>query len=350
MNAPRANSRRGMTLLELMIVVMILGLLAVVVLPAISTSIESRRFREASRNVSSFIARSQVRALDAPHPRGLMIQPLAANPLAAIDLFFASTPSPYCGESMSANVTIQSPGTSTNIASLALQFDLLSDARIRGQLRFVRPGDAIRFGTGGPEYCFVPDKGTGPHAVRMWLEDSQAAGNTPWPRGEKVPFRIRRQPHRSSSGIMQLQRGAAIDIPWSCIGTRPLYDPSVPPSDRVIKDITQPVTLLFDRSGKPDQLVHSGGVRTIVGAPLFLLIGSAELAGNGYLPGVAGEVPNDADAGPLGANWQYNNSVWLAVDNGTGAVKFGPVASQATNVVASQRFVRLTIALGAGER
>jgi prepilin-type N-terminal cleavage/methylation domain-containing protein len=338
--------RRGMTVLELMVVVMILGLLAVVVLPSLTESIDSRRYREVARSVASFIARAQVRALDAGEPKGFMIQPLEGDPQAAIELFLASTPSAYCGESVASWVTIEDVGANANVSQLRLEFDPLSRSRIDAGDGFVQRGDAIRFGTAGPDYCLLPQ---GP-AVRMWAEDGQTSGNTPWPRGIQVPFRILRQPKRASTGVLQLQRGAAIDIAWSCIGTRPLADPRVPVSQRIVQDISRPISLLFDASGKPRQLVHSGGIRTVVGEPLFLLIGSSEIAGNAPVTGVTGEIPEDSESDSGGANWQYSDAVWLALDNNTGAVKFGPAAGRSATVIESQRFVRMTIALGTAER
>lgn len=351
------HQRRGFTVLELLIVVMILGLLAVVVLPTISKSVDSRRYREAARNVSSFIARAQVRALEADAPKGFMIQPLAADPEASIELFFADTPPPYCGESTEACVAIEDPGARPNVGSLALQFvlpgglpDLITEEKVRTP-GFCRPGDAIRFNASGADYRFVPAPGgASPHRVTMWLDDSQTAGNTPWPRGERVPFRIHRQPSRASTGVLQLQRGAAIDIAWSCIGVRPLSDPTVGLQDRIVQDIRQPLSLLFDASGKPKLLVHSGGMRTVVGEPVFLLIGSSELAGNLYQAGSVGETPKDDSSGMRGANWQYSDAVWLSIDNHTGAMKFALVAPNSATVFQSQRFARLTIPLGAAER
>jgi hypothetical protein len=233
---------------------------------------------------------------------------------------------------------------------LELEFDKATIDRLIDEPSLCVYGDAIRFNSSGQDYCFVPNTTGGKHRVMMWVDDSQSVGNVGWPRGSGVPFRIHRQPHRASTGVIQLQRGAAIDTAWSCIGSRPLSAPNASLQDRIVKDLSQPITLLFDASGKPKQLVHSGGMRRAVGEPLFLLIGSSEIAGNAYLPGVVGEVPNDDSSGTRGANWQYSDAVWLCIDNHTGAVKFAPVAGNSANVLASQRFVRMTTQLGVAER
>jgi prepilin-type N-terminal cleavage/methylation domain-containing protein len=68
-------TRRGMTLSELLIVVAIIGLLAVTVLPALGTTTEARRSREAARLVSGYCARAQGAAIGQADWTGLMITP-----------------------------------------------------------------------------------------------------------------------------------------------------------------------------------------------------------------------------------------------------------------------------------
>ena len=109
---------------------------------------------------------------------------------------------------------------SGEVLELPLEFDDLTSDRIQGQPGFVQAGDSIRFGASGPEYCFVPGD---PHAVTMWAADPQTPANTPWPRGQNLPFgsiasRIALLPACSNSSA-----GKAIDLAWSCIGTRPLF-------------------------------------------------------------------------------------------------------------------------------
>jgi prepilin-type N-terminal cleavage/methylation domain-containing protein len=62
-----------MTLVELLVVITILGLLAVTVLPSLATSAESRRTRETTRMVSSFIAKAQGRAIGRQEWSGLKL-------------------------------------------------------------------------------------------------------------------------------------------------------------------------------------------------------------------------------------------------------------------------------------
>jgi prepilin-type N-terminal cleavage/methylation domain-containing protein len=336
MTAHLEHRRPGMTLIELLVVIAILGLLSVVVIPSLSDQTSSRRYREAARNVSAMIARGQSRAIGAPAPRGVILQPLAADPDTVIDLFLANSPEPYAGESSRSSASVTSAGV--------IQFDDLTTGRFESQPDFCRPDATIQFGSRGARYKFVPP------STLAYADSMQNQGNTPMPRANEMPFKIFRQPTRASGGFLQLTNGAAIDLAWSCLGSRPLRSPDLAPSAWIISDPAKPVTLLFDASGKPMELVHSGGTRTLIGEPLFLLIGEGDLTGNSYNPAVSGEDTGGSPERRQGANWQYGDCAWLCIDNNSGVVKFGAVAPRTTSVLASQQFIRMTIGLGAAER
>jgi len=330
--------RRGFTLIELLVVIAILGLLSVVAIPTISGTIDSRRYRDAARDVSAFVARCQSRSIGSRSPKGVMLQPLAANTAAALDLFFADVPDVYAGETSSAVATIVG-GQNLATGPLTVSFDVATQARL-SQAGFCTAGDAIQFGAGGGLFKFLP-----PNQITMWFEDNQNIRNTPWPRAAAgLPFKIWRQPTRGPGGSLQVQKGAAIDLFWSCLGTTPFS---------AFMGTTMPdnsISIMFDNSGRPTELVHSGGSRTSIGAPLFLLVGDAALAGNAYDPAVSRDasLPRPDDRG--GANWQYGACVWVCIDNNSGVVKTGPVAPGTTSVLASQRNVRLTIGYGTAEK
>jgi hypothetical protein len=146
-----------------------------------------------------------------------------------------------------------------------------------------------------------------------------------------------------TSGSTGTPKGVCIDLAASCLGT-------VPFSNFMTTNIPEnTISIMFDSTGKPSEIVHSGGVRTSVSAPIFLLVGEADLAGNAYDPDVSG-APGTPPDDRGGANWQYGDCIWLCIDNNSGVVKSGPVAGRKATVLESQRYVRLTIGYGSAEK
>lgn len=348
MNPASLTRRAGFTLLELLVVITILSLLSVIVLPNLSGSVNSRRYRDAARNVSAFIARCQSRAIGASASRGVMLQPLSGNTASSIDLYFADTPEPYAGEMIDSVAALDySSFNYITGTSVPIAFDLATQARLL-TANFCLTGDTIQFGGTGAKYKLVlTGAAAAPLRVGMWFEDNQNPRNTAWPQppttGGGLPFRIWRQPTRGTGGGLQIAKGACIDLAASTMGT-------VPFSAFMTTNVAEnTISIMFDATGKPSEIIHSGGLRTSVSAPLFLLVGEGDLAGNDYDPSASGDIGTPPDDRG-GANWQYGDCVWLCIDNNSGVVKSGPVAGRQTSLLASQRFVRRTIGYGTAEK
>ena len=341
------RSRRGVTLVELLVVITILGLLAVTVLPNIGGTIDSRRSREASRGLSMFISRAQSRALGAKDPKGFQIQPLAGDAGVAIDFYVADVPNAYAGELTSSTVSLI-PGNSFITKNVVFS-DAGTNTRVRRDGGFCYNGDSIQFAGIGPYFKFVPGVpgGIAP-AVTMWTANNQNPFNTSLPNaGINFPFRIRRQPKPSSTGVYQMSTRAAVDLRWSSLGGT-LF------SDFVTLNDTQPdpITILFDMAGRPSQLVHSNGQRRTISEPIFLLLGLTELCGNDPVSVTDTETTAEPDQ-RNGANWQYFDAVWLYIDHQSGLVRTAPSAAKRGNrtnsVLDSQYNIRAAIGLGVRE-
>ena len=69
-----ARERRGITLLELLIVITILVMITATSIPLLLTGVEGRRMREAARLVSSYITLAKSHAIETGRPCGVMLQ------------------------------------------------------------------------------------------------------------------------------------------------------------------------------------------------------------------------------------------------------------------------------------
>jgi prepilin-type N-terminal cleavage/methylation domain-containing protein len=319
--------RRGMTLVELMVVVLILGLLAVTVLPNLANSADSRKIREAARAVSSFVAASQSQAISGRSGGGIRIDvlpsPMGSN-VAALDVGMVMIPQPYCGDDPGSVVTVDPDPSDSSMAVLTFKEGLmlttpgisdspLTDAKNK-LLRYLR----IRFGGSRIEFMFEPilpppgsvtgtvywaymQDGTGPSNLS---DLNQTIDNTSWPQG-KVCYEITAGPLRNGNASLTLGDGVAIDMTNSYVGTGPIFVPNTDPLNG-----DNAVHVLFDSTGVPTSWI-SDGLKKPFSETLFLLINSVEAIQNntsltepgGYWVAIdpRGGVPKVAEVNPQGA-------------------------------------------------
>jgi prepilin-type N-terminal cleavage/methylation domain-containing protein len=315
--------RAGMTLVELLVVVAIIGLLAVTVLPNVATTTENRRSREAARVTSSFFAKAQSRAIGRPEWAGVTVLPPPTNPTAlfAIDLFQANVPQVYRGESYTATATLTGDSWTRNVA--------YSDVTIPAA-RSVKAHDLIRFDGRGPWYELTADGGGGVRfrgSMGGFASANELSGqterNTPWPTmNAPHTFEILRQPVRNGSAFT-IPDGRCVDLAWSGYGSS-TYIRFVTAGTPV----TVPaVTVLFDATGRVRQIFTqdaSGSNRVTVTGPVYFLVGRVDRAGND--PTLASTYDGTDDT--KGFNWQYGDSYWIVIDPASGIVKTAECAKR----------------------
>ncbi|MBW3598288.1 MAG: type II secretion system GspH family protein [Planctomycetes bacterium] len=100
-----SQCRRGMTLTELMVVVMIMVILLGIALPMMRPALEDRRIREASRQFNAFLRAAQARAAESGRSYGIWIERDEVYPNIAYQVYFADSPPPYAGETQDAAVS-----------------------------------------------------------------------------------------------------------------------------------------------------------------------------------------------------------------------------------------------------
>lgn len=347
MPAAVRHRRAGITLVELLVVIGIIGALAAAVLPNLGTTIESRRGRESARMLTSFIAKAQSRALGRREWSGFMISALGGSSYAAADLFLADVPPVYRGDTFDATVLVTDIGEAKLRNAAPEQTEALQLLVDSG----VAPGDVVRFDGRGPMYELEEAKSSG-FTFRLqgfYTYKDQAIDdlgyqfhNTPWPALSPVrhTFEIFRKPVPAGSP-QQLTEGRIIDLQWSGVG---------PPQVNGVTDTyrrfaasapVSSVSVVFDGTGRARQIVV-GSARLVVTGPVFLLVGRADRVGQAYAAAAGG-----ADDS-VGANWQYADSHWIAIDPFTGVVRSAECKPQATTVIESQEWIRQTLVTGGG--
>jgi prepilin-type N-terminal cleavage/methylation domain-containing protein len=336
-----------MTLPELLIVVAIIGVLAVTVLPALSTTSEARRTREAARVTSGFCARAQSGAIGKRDWFGLLLAPLAGT-LTVAELRLAAVPPPYAGATLDARVAIQ-PGTSpinsgTAIALPASACPVLNATPTSSPLELsdianaavnVQPQDLIQFDGEGPSYEIVSASTT---EIIFRNRDgvmTTSAGfdtaNRPWPAATPAThaFEIFRRPALSGQPF-SIPNNRVIDLRWSGYG--PSNDP-LASSYVLFNSAGQAISILFDATGRM-RLIMRGGNRVVPQHPVYLLVGRPDRVGNVFSSSLS------ASDDSVGANWQYADSWWIAFDPLTGAVRSAECRPNASTVTDSQSFIR----------
>ena len=328
MHTPSTYRRAGMTLVELLVVVAILGLLAVTVIPVLSNTADARRTREATRLITSYIAKAQARAIGKTEWAGFWLVTSSTNTSVpfAIDMYMASVPTVYRGDTTTAKAIVSGSTVSWS-PSLSIAPSL---------------GDLIRFDGQPPWYEMVSDTTLRLRGDNSFLGGSTAADNaghtslnTPWPTATAHSFELLRPPRRAGSPIT-LSDGRCVDLFWSGYGTSPYtsfgstasYTSGTPAT-------TSNVAILFDGTGRLRDVVQ-GAARNYAAGPVFLLVGRVDRAGQAM---ATLSTTNDS----LGANWQYSDSFWIAIDPLSGIAKSAECKPSAASVVDSQEFIRSEI-------
>ena len=309
MQKSTSDYRRGMTLVELLVVITILGLLAVTVLPNINNTGGRRKVREAARAVASFVTAGQSRALGARGGGGVWIDALPNSIAsgtfsvgAAIDLADADVGTPYSGDSTTSTVSI-SP---VNAASVTGTF-------VGGCIPPSGTNNLIRL-QGSPSLFTLSPVAGSTGVISLRPTAGQSVDNIVWPpSGASLQYEIIGPPTRSAGNSLTLGDGVVIDLLHSWFGSN---------LQAIVGSGTSPFQILYDSTGRPQHLCCNG-VRLAINDPIYLLIASIESIQENPNPTLA---PKDA--------------YWVAIDPRGGTPKVAEVNPSGTTIPGQQSFIR----------
>lgn len=303
MHAPKQRNhltaaRRGVTLIELLIVMSIIILVTASTLSVVAPSLDERRVREAARQVNAFIQSARARAIETGRPHGIRILPFSGSNLGsrkqALIIEFAEVPLPYGGASTNSTVDVSG---STLSYSLGDQ---------NGWENLVQSGDLVQFNYQGKLYALGSNDTTdnGAYGGTWSISPSLPAGLTL----TNVAFSVQRQPRAGAGRPLQLPNAVAIDMVCSFCELGTLFD------DRNTSLINNdvPVTILFSPRGS---VLGVSGITTTqlqrFNGPIFLLVGKTE--------GI--DISQDSGfTGNTDTNVNDFDSIWVAIQNQTGLV------------------------------
>ena len=242
--------RRGVTLVELLVVIFILLAVTAAAIPVVFPAIQNRRIREASRLVTSYFAGARDHAMRSGRSTGVLIERFEGLPQMGIVLSEVEVQAPYAGDTTLSRIKIT--GGVVTLPSGDSSFQTL-----------VRPGDLLKLDFKGPLYKI------GDPLAPDWNLDPVPRDTPP----DGVPFQIFRQPAKTARAPLVLPESIAIDLLFSGDAGE-LFAPANP------SDPT-PVIIMFSPTGVVDRLYHSEGAPPVLQSepptgPIFLLLGRRE--------------------------------------------------------------------------
>jgi prepilin-type N-terminal cleavage/methylation domain-containing protein len=321
-----SKARRGMTLIELLIVVSIILIAAAVFVPRLQPMMDHSKVREAARVIQLYMSTARNQAMATGRSCGVMIEPLPSDTGCAMNLSQVETPPPYGGATEGAYATVTSVGVNGNYANCKIA--LYNQAgQPEGMYVNLHQGDLIQVGYQGFWMLLASAAPVGSTTLNASLDISH--GELPAWINQPIsgPYKIIRWPTKSVAPALQLPAVTCIDLTASGfdpVGTgsnssQPTWPIQTPLP--TAPTLPTPVIITFSADGKVDWVSnwkYPAGQPAI--APLYLLIGMRKKV---Y------DLPTDPNI--ANANINDFNSLWLSVDAATGLILISDPAATPTD-------------------
>ena len=330
MTLPSHNHRRGMTLVELLVVVAIMGLLAVSVAPLMQSRPSKRKLSAAADLVASHCSAAVAKSIGSLNGAGIWLEPEASGSgggQAVSTLAFSRPRVPAAG---TATITAIHLASSPPSATLSFSAPLPSDAAA------MLSSD----GTSIISFAGIPQDYNLTSSTQMQMSANCTSDNTAFP-GLNTPLRysLHLAPKRKASvGAAVLAGDACIDLSASTLGVYG-YSGS---GDIVSLAGFQAIAVQFDGIGRPTVVwlkpssQGSWQQRDLrANLPVALLIGNRSQIGLDTVQKITEDDP--------GPNMQNPDAVWAVIDPRSAVVR--TVDNRpATSISTAQSFVAEALA------
>jgi prepilin-type N-terminal cleavage/methylation domain-containing protein len=314
----RRARRDGLTLIELLIVILIAVVLLGAALPIMRTSIEGRAVREASRQLNTYVQLAKSRAAETGRPVGLWLEletlPEDNTVKFATQLFLAETPPPYAGDLVGATIQVSSAEITPGSGIYQATFSTAAQQAASASFYFlIEVGDHIKFDYRGPAYEIT---GLQASASPPIVTFARRRGE-PGPRDGEMKYQVLRTPQKSSSSPMEFTGDAVVDLNSSGLGLFRLNAAGNAMLGGEFRSATTPVVIMFTPQGSVQRIL-GGGVSAIPTSTVHLLVGRFEQM---IEPGI---YVGNATANPLGIVYNRNledtTNLWVSIGHQTGKV------------------------------
>jgi prepilin-type N-terminal cleavage/methylation domain-containing protein len=290
----RRHKHRGMTLVELLMVISIMTILLVVAIPMIRPAFQDRNLREAARQVNAFFAGAQARAAGLGRPVGVWIERIDATEFGsrhASRLYMAEVAPSFTGAALDSRVRVSSSGITGTLQFDSNDLSVLGTIIARGE-RFT-----IKFDHKGYDY---PGRRTASDTFEIEMPLGAPPGAA-----AGLAYEITRGPTRSSVNPLLLPADSVIDLSLSGMTSRREMDPLA-----AAPWVASPVIIMFAPSGRVDYMyIANQPVQPF--APIHLLIGRKARVVNPVVTDVSN---------PQTANLADPTCLWITISNRTGSI------------------------------
>jgi prepilin-type N-terminal cleavage/methylation domain-containing protein len=321
-------TRSGLTLIELLVVITVSVLLLVASVQLLRLPIQSRKTREAARQMSALVARAKARAAELNRPVGLMFRrgglDIEGGAYFSTEIDVVETPPYYVGDLLGAQAFITGgPSVGAPNAMFPLG-SVEGTARLEGSETLQRFAGTpppvplrIRFDNKNPWYTITALAVSGGNIEISFVDANQPRRRFPAAATPRT-FQIEFQPGGVSvfptlSNPTQLPTGVGVDLTVSGIGQNGRQ--FAPASSGEL----QPVLVMFNPEGHIDRVLSGGFVGPPLGTVFFLIGKSSQV-----LPSNLGDDPSFLFANPEPDGFRSNvmdaESIWVAVTHQAGKI------------------------------
>jgi len=243
------TKNRGLTLIELLVTIMIMGIMIAVAVPVIRPPVDARSVKEAARMVSTALASARTKSIETGRSYGIQFVPLSSDGRQVQSLAFVQTPPPYTPAStiQFSSVTLGSAGEATLTLSGASDSTTQSKIQNPDADGTAQYGTLLRLNDQGAYYEVTNyDKDSSTITLKH-SKDSPTVADFPFT-GQAYTYQIFSGTRKSMLMPIQLPSRAVVDVKLSGIGDAGQFAPSA----------TVPVRIMFTPTGDFVQIFHPG--------------------------------------------------------------------------------------------